>query len=136
MYNENINKMKEVEEKEEKGLSMEKIEDNKIKLTRIKENMKIKRTENTIKQKYKKKEKYRYNWKRLSLSPSKNNISSRFKFNIESSMIEEKNEKKEINKLRKIKYTYNVFEIIISSFLYCCMSNNLKIKKDITEKIE
>ena len=138
MYNEKNIKRIEIKEKEEKELSMEKNGDNKIKLIRIKGNVKIKRTENTINQKYKKKEKYKDNSKRLSLSPQ-NNISSKFKFNIESSMIEpkynlEKKKKKEINKLGKIKYTYNVFEIFVSSFLYCCISNNLKIKREITEK--
>ena len=37
-------------------------------------------------------------------------------------------------KIDKIKYSYNIFEIIISSFLSCCMSNKLKKKKSMTEK--
>ena len=34
----------------------------------------------------------------------------------------------------KIKYSYNIFEIIVSQFLSCCMTNKLKRKKSITEK--
>ncbi len=34
----------------------------------------------------------------------------------------------------KIKYSYNIFEIIVSSFLCCFMTKNLKLKKNITEK--
>ena len=34
----------------------------------------------------------------------------------------------------KIKYSYNIFEIIISTFLCCCMTKRLRLKKNITEK--
>ena len=34
----------------------------------------------------------------------------------------------------KIKYSYNLFEIIVSQFLSCCMTNKLKKKKSMTEK--
>ncbi len=37
-------------------------------------------------------------------------------------------------RFKKFKFTYNIFEIIISSFLYCFMSNKLKLKKNITQK--
>jgi hypothetical protein len=37
-------------------------------------------------------------------------------------------------KSEKIDYSYNIFEIIISSFLCCCMSKKLKRKKNLTEK--
>ena len=40
----------------------------------------------------------------------------------------------EEQKEEKINYTYNIFEIIISSFLCCCMCKNLKKKKKITEQ--
>ena len=115
---------------------MEKKSDNKMKLIKNKKNIRIKRTKNIMRQKYKEKEECKINWQSLNLSPSRNSISSGLKLKIDSNLIKARYniEKKEINKLRKIKYTYNVFEIIISSFLNCCMSNNLKIKKNITEK--
>ena len=34
----------------------------------------------------------------------------------------------------KIKFSYNIFEIFISTFLCCCMSRRLRIKKNTTEK--
>ena len=36
-------------------------------------------------------------------------------------------------KFEKIKYSYNIFEIIISTFLCCCMTKRLRLKKNITE---
>ena len=42
-------------------------------------------------------------------------------------MIEEPNNK-------KINLSFNIFEIIISSSFFCCLSNNLKLKKDLVEK--
>ena len=136
IYNENIDKRIEVKEKERKESLKS---DNQIKLigNKKKKRLKIEIVNKRIKQKYKEKEEYNNNFQSLNLSPSRSNIYSGIRLNINSNLIEartKKNKKKEINKLRKIKYTYNVFEIIISSFLYCCMSNNLKIKKDITEK--
>ena len=40
----------------------------------------------------------------------------------------------EQQKSEKIEFSYNIFEIIISKFLCCCMSRNLRLKKKITEK--
>ena len=37
-------------------------------------------------------------------------------------------------KLEKIKFSYNIFEIFISTFLCCCMSKRLRLKNSITEK--
>ena len=54
----------------------------------------------------------------------------------ESKYIVQKREKKiiEETQFNKIRYTYNIFEIIFSSFLFCCISNKLKLKKNLTEK--
>ena len=57
---------------------------------------------------------------------------------INSKYIIQKNAQEETiieeQKFTKIKYTYNIFEIIFSSFLFCCISNKLKLKKNLTEK--
>ena len=36
--------------------------------------------------------------------------------------------------LKKIKFTYNIGDIIVSSFFCCCMTKNLKAKKNLTNK--
>ena len=139
IYNEKIDKRIKEKEEKEKESSMEKKSDNKIQFIRNKKKIKIRIEKKRIKQRCKEKEENNNNFQSLNLTPSRSNISSGIRLNRESNLLVakynlEKNKKKEITKLRKIKYTYNVFEIIISSFLYCCMYNNLKIKKDITEK--
>ena len=37
----------------------------------------------------------------------------------------------EENKVEKINYSYNIFEIIISSFFGCCMTRKLSLKKNL-----
>ena len=36
--------------------------------------------------------------------------------------------------LKKIKFTYSIGDIIVSSFFCCCMTKNLKAKKNLTNK--
>jgi hypothetical protein len=75
------------------------------------------------------------------ITPRKNVLFSGIRFQksdnlINNSYFSSKGRNSPINqpKTEQIKFSYNLFEIIIGSFLCCCMSKKLKLKKNITEK--
>ena len=136
-----VNKI-EIKEKEE--LSKEKQLENEIK-KKTKRIKIIKNKKNKIDTKLKDKEKgdYKSNIQSLQLNPSRNEILSGTRLNLKSNNIGPKHTiTKYIQKgiiieepdFRKINLSFNIFEIITSSFFFCCLSNNLKLKKDLAEK--
>ena len=112
----------------------------KTKTIKIKKNKKIKID---TKLKDKEKEEYKSNIQSLQINPSRNDVLSGTRLNLKSSYIGPKNttpkctkkeNKNEEPNIRKINLSFNIFEIITSSFFSCCMSNELKLKKDLSEK--
>ena len=140
----NENKVKKLKEKEE--LSMEKNLNNEIEK---KENKEKRGIINIIQAKKNRNLNTKIRHKNLfnnNIIPIYKNLSRTMDFSVsrlnmksnmsESGYIIKKREEKKIEEpqFEKIRYTYNIFEIIFSSFFFCCISNNLKLKKNITEK--
>ena len=83
--------------------------------------------------KFSKDEAYEKNSKNLS---TKRNIINKYAIQpVKTSNISFKGLKAiELEKMGRIKFEYNIFEIFWSHLWKCCMTNKLKIKKDLTEK--
>ena len=77
------------------------------------------------------------NYHNLTSSKQKNELNSAIKLNLQSSSIDnEYNRTKprmenQESKSKIIKYTFDIFDIVASSFLCCCMTENLKSKKNL-----
>ena len=87
--------------------------------------------------KFTKDEAYEKNSKYLStLQSAKRNIVNSYTIQpVKTSNISFKGSKAiELEKMGRIKFKYNIFEIFWSYLWNCCMTNKLKIKKDLTEK--
>ena len=71
-----------------------------------------------------------------SIQNSKRNIINRYKIKpVKISSISFKSTKEiELEKMRKISFKYNIFEIFCSYLGPCCMTNKLKTKKNLTKK--
>ena len=76
--------------------------------------------------------------KRININSRKSDLNSATSFNYKSNLNETKNIYKnnapeifEVKKGEKINYSYNIFEIIISSFFGCCMTRKLKLKNNL-----
>ena len=142
IYNENmVNKM-EIKEKEE--LPKEKKIENEIKYKakRIKI-IKKKRNKKDTKLKDIEKGYYKSTIQNIQIFPSRNEILSKGELNLKSNYIGQKHTtpkytQKEIiieeKNIKNINLSFNLCEIITSSFFFCCLSNNLKLKKDLAEK--
>ena len=80
------------------------------------------------------------NYHNLTSSKQKNELNSAIKLNLQSSSIDnEYNRTKprmenQESKSKIIKYTFDIFDIVASSFLCCCMTENLKSKKNLKKK--
>ena len=125
----------------EKNLQNE-IEDIEINLDKIEKAKTRKKKKGTIYESQKKSNK-RKTFQSIQLSPGRNDVFSgvrlnkfRFteanrnfstKFSQEENMIQQQ-------KSEKIKFSYNIFEIFISTFLCCLMPRRLRLKKIITER--
>ena len=79
----------------------------------------------------------------LQINPSRNGILSGVRLDLQSNSIGLKHTtpkytQKEIiiedPNIKNINLSFNICEIITSSFFFCCLSNNLKLKKDLAEK--
>ena len=127
----------------EKNLQNE-IEDIEINLDKIEEAKTRKKKKGTIYESQKKSlEEKKKTFQSIQLSPGRNDVFSgvrlnkfRFteanrnfstKFSQEEYMIQQQ-------KSEKIKFSYNIFEIFISTFLCCLMPRRLRLKKIITER--
>ena len=89
--------------------------------------------------KFSKDEDYEENYKNLNLSTvqsTKRNIISRYKIQpVKTSTISFKGLKLiELEKMGRIKFKYNIFEIFWSFLCDCCLTNKLKAKKNLTQK--
>ena len=89
--------------------------------------------------KFSKDEDYEENNKNLNLSTvqsTKRNIISRYKIQpVKTSTISFKGQKEiELEKMERIKFKYNIFEIFWSFLCDFCLTNKLKAKKNLTEK--
>jgi hypothetical protein len=87
--------------------------------------------------KFSKEEDYDENNKKLStIQSTKRNIISRYKIQpVKTSTMSFKGLKEiELEKMGIIKFKYNIFEILWSFLCNCCMTNNLKAKKNLTQK--
>ena len=113
-----FNKNKKLKISERKELSTEKTLRNEHHTKeKRKKNYKIKNEEN--------------NFQGTPMNSIKNNASNLVPLNLKSSIISNK-EEFAINKPnKKIKYNFNIFEIILSNFCCCCLSKNLKLKRNL-----
>ena len=87
--------------------------------------------------KFSKEEDYDENNKKLStIQSTKRNIINRYKIQpVKTSTMSFKGLKEiELEKMGIIKFKYNIFEILWSFLCNCCMTNNLKAKKNLTQK--
>ena len=142
IFNKDISKN--MSDKEIGKLSIKKKLDNEIEIkgtNKIK--IKKKKSTNLDIKSNREKEEIKNNDLILHKNPSRNDLFSGDLMNLESNLmvtrhiipkLTEKANIIEESKIGKIKYSYNIFEIIISSFLCCFMTKNLKLKKNITEK--
>mgnify|MGYP006988899353 FL=1 len=71
-----------------------------------------------------------------TIQSTKRNVINRYKIQpVKISNISYKGEKQiELEKMGRIKFQYNIFEIFWSYLGSCCLTNKLKTKKDLTEK--
>ena len=140
----NNKKLKRIEFKEKEQISTEKRLNGEKEIKEVKKKKNIKIIKNIIKNinldvkpKFQEKEEIKNNLPSIHINLPRNEMMSKCNF-INSKYIIQKNAQEETiieeQKFTKIKYTYNIFEIIFSSFLFCCISNKLKLKKNITEK--
>ena len=72
---------------------------------------------------------------------TRRNIMSRNKLNFQPSSLETRrfsfakgSEEYDEPKIAKVKFSYNIFEIIWTKFFCCCMTSNLRTKKNLTDK--
>ena len=73
----------------------------------------------------------------IKINSLKNEILTTERININTNLTRSKVEDftiEEQTSKKKIKYTFNIFEIIINSFFYCCLSKNLKLKRELNIK--
>ena len=72
----------------------------------------------------------------ITVQSTKRNIISRYKIqHVKASTISFKGLKaNELEKMGKIKFKYNIFEIFLFFLCDCCLTNKLKAKKNLTEK--
>ena len=84
--------------------------------------------------------KYQRNGERGKKIQFKNDTNSAVRFNLDHNLIKNRNTYKtrrfddstsEEKKIEKLKYYYNILEVINSTLFSCCMSNNLKIKNSL-----
>ena len=72
---------------------------------------------------------------------TRRNIMSRHKLNLQPSSLETRrfsfakgSEEYDEPNIAKVKFSYNIFEIIWTKFFCCCMTSNLRTKKNLTDK--
>ena len=147
----NRKKLKRIKFQENEQLSTEKKLNNELEYNenKKKKNIKILKkvfketcTSLELKSKEKEKEKEKeikptYNLPTVQINIQKNEIASKSNL-IDAKYPVQRRPQEEIvmenPKFKKIKFTYNVFEIFISSFLCCFMTRRLRLKKILTEK--
>ena len=140
IFNKDIIKdIKDIKDKGKRELSIKRKLDNEIEIKRRnKTNIKNSKSSNLNIKSNKEKEEIKN-----QRNPSRNDLISGDRIILESNLVvtrnifpkhTEKTNEIEEPKNGKIKYSYNIFEIIVSSFLCCFMTKNLKLKKNITKK--
>ena len=74
-------------------------------------------------------------FQRIQINSIKNEAFSGVRLNLKSTIIKTKLEELTIDEpCKKIKYNFNIFEIIFSNFCSSCLSKNLKLKKNLKIK--
>ena len=74
-------------------------------------------------------------FQRIQMNSVRNEAYSGVRMNLKSTLIKTKVEDFTIDEpTTKINYTYNIFEVIFSKFCWCCLSKNLRLKRNINKK--